>query len=90
MTNSILYGECVGPGMAATVRIHALAYEGCDLEADDAGAGRECGLPDGDVALWIGAIGPVQAIAERRGRLGAALRFKEPLDTRILAHFQST
>jgi len=86
MVESILYGECVGRGTAAPVRIRSLAGFGCDLEPQ---AGPAGGVPDGDVALWIGAVGPVPAIAERRSGRHVALRFKEPLDARILAHFQS-
>jgi hypothetical protein len=86
MIEPVLYGECVAPGAAAMVRIRGLVGLGCDLEADG-------GLPDGEVALWIGAIGPVAAIAEctdgRKDGRKRALRFKEPLDSRILAHFRS-
>ena len=78
----IIYGECIGTGASAPVRISALADHGCDLETDGAGA-----VSDGDVALWIGAMGPFPAMARRENAGRMALRFKEPLDGRILRHF---
>lgn len=78
----ILYGECVTARETARVRISGLANLGCDLEAEAATP-----APDGDVVLWIGAIGPVAATAERTGTGHLAVRFKEPLDGKIIEHF---
>lgn len=80
----ILYGECVSARQSAPVRISGLADLGCDLEADTAAA-----MPDGDVALWIGAIGPVAATATHRNANRATVRFKEPLDGKIVQHFRT-
>ena len=81
---TILYGECIGTRESAEVRILALAHLGCDLETQGGAA-----MTDGDVALWIGAIGPLSATATRKGESHLALRFKEPLDGRILEHFRA-
>ena len=78
----ILYGECVTARETARVRISSLANLGCDLEVEAASA------PDGDVALWIGAIGPVAATAKRVRAGQVAVRFKEPLDGKIIEHFK--
>lgn len=77
----ILYGECVTARETARVRISGLANLGCDLEVEAKSA------PDGDVALWIGAIGPVAATAERTDAGHLTVRFKEPLDGKIVEHF---
>lgn len=81
---TVLYGECIGSREAAAVRISELADRGCDLETDGLAT-----VTDGDVALWIGAIGPLPAIAIRKDSCHLVVRFKEPLDGRILAHFRS-
>lgn len=80
---NILYGECIGARNSATVRISALADRGCDLETDGLAA-----VNDGEVTLWIGAMGPFPATAIRKDSCHLALRFKEPLDGRILEHFR--
>ncbi|MCT2398063.1 hypothetical protein [Novosphingobium mangrovi (ex Huang et al. 2023)] len=81
---AILYGECVGTRETAAVRISNLADEGCHLETDSGAS-----VTDGDVSLWIGAIGPLAATATRESSSHLALRFKEPLDGRILEHFRA-
>lgn len=81
---TILYGECIGTRTSAEVRISELADHSCDLETDGAAA-----VTDGDVSLWIGAIGPFPATATRKDESHLALRFKEPLDDRILEHFRA-
>lgn len=78
----ILYGDCVSARETARVRISGLANVGCDLEAEAATP-----LVDGDVALWIGAVGPFAATATRKNANGLKVRFKEPLDGKILEHF---
>ena len=75
----ILYGECVSALETASVRMSGLADLGCDLEAD-----ATAPVFDGDVALWIGAIGPVAATATRKTAKRATIRFKEPLDGKIV------
>lgn len=80
----ILYGECVGAKETAPVRISGLADLGCDLEADTTAS-----MPDGDIALWIGAIGPVEATATHSNANRATVRFKEPLDGKIVEHFRT-
>ncbi|KHK90014.1 hypothetical protein [Novosphingobium malaysiense] len=79
---TILYGECIGPRESTMVRISGLADQGCDLETD-----RVAAVAEGEVSLWIGAIGPFTATARRKDASHLALRFKEPLDERILEHF---
>lgn len=82
----ILYGECVSARKTARVRIRSLANEGCDLETDAPAADF-----DSDFSLWIGAVGPFAATAAAtapgRNTRRIAVRFKEPLDGRILQHF---
>ncbi|MCJ2186562.1 hypothetical protein [Novosphingobium beihaiensis] len=80
---TILYGECIGPQETAKVRISDLADQGCDLETD-----AFCAVSDGDVSLWIGAVGPFHASATRKDASHLALRFKEPIDGRIVEHFR--
>jgi hypothetical protein len=80
---TVLYGECVGSRETATVRICDLADMGCDLEPDGAHT-----VTDGEVSLWIGAVGPFHGVASRRDARRHAIRFKEPLDGRILQHFR--
>lgn len=79
----ILYGECVSARDTAQVRISGLANLSCDLEAETAAP-----LSDGDVTLWIGAVGPIAATATRRNAGQLAVRFKEPLDGKIIEHFK--
>lgn len=77
----VLYGDCVTTRDSTRVRISGLAHVGCELEAEN-------GAPiEGDVALWIGAIGPIDATSTRRDAEHYSLRFKEELDGRILEHF---
>lgn len=82
---TILYGECVGPRASTAVRISELAGQGCDLETDGAAT-----VTDGEVSLWIGAVGPIPAKAIRKDACHASLRFSSPLDPAILHHFQAT
>ncbi|KQM14701.1 hypothetical protein [Novosphingobium sp. Leaf2] len=82
--DAILYGECVGESdmAAAPVRISRLADQGCDLIVESA-----AGLFDTDFSLWIGAVGPLAAVAAKRSGRNVEVRFKQPLDARILRHF---
>lgn len=77
-----LYGDCVADRDSAQVRISELMGAGCELQTVAATTPLE-----GDVALWIGAVGPIEAIAVRRDREHVSLRFKEPLSSEILYHF---
>lgn len=85
----ILYGECIGARGSAPVRILELADGGCDLEATTPATTLE----GEDFALWIGAVGPFHARAERKaerkGPKQFSARFHEPLDRRILEHFRA-
>lgn len=86
----ILYGECVWPCVTRAVRISGLTEVDCDLESEsDANAGSEGVEVDGDCALWIGAIGPIEVTALRKGANQMVVRFKEPLSDRILLHFNA-
>lgn len=86
----ILYGECVWSGVTRAVRISELTEVDCDLEpASEAPTGADTAEVDGDCALWIGAIGPIEVIASRKDANQMAVRFKEPLSDRILLHFNA-
>ncbi|MYL99788.1 hypothetical protein GR702_18680 [Novosphingobium sp. FGD1] len=86
---AILFGECVSARDTTKVRIRALGNEGCDLEID----APACMVDDTDVTLWIGAVGPFPATVTQslpeRSASRLAVRFKEPLDGRILQHFSA-
>ncbi|WP_275226365.1 hypothetical protein [Novosphingobium album (ex Liu et al. 2023)] len=76
-----IYGECIGAHSRAAVTISDLDDTGCDLFPDS-------GTPVlGDCALWIGAVGPFEATAIPRDNGHSAARFKEPLDRKIVHHF---
>jgi len=77
-----IYGECEARGQRLAVTITGLGAAGCALACQ----GDEP-LPDGDVALWIGAIGPLAAIAMQKDANHANAAFRQPLDPRILEHF---
>ena len=86
----ILYGECVWSGMTKPVRISGLTEVDCDLEPEKGEtAGSETSVVDGDCALWIGAIGPIEVTAWHKEAGQMAVRFKEPLSDRILHHFNA-
>lgn len=75
-------GECVWQGRNLRVSVSELNAEGCDLAFEpDSLAG------DGELALWLGAVGPLPAHATRRDAEHMTARFSEPLDERILNHF---
>lgn len=78
----VLFGECVNARATTQVRISALASSGCDLEIE-----VPSGVLDADFSLWIGAVGPFPARARRKDAHRMAAYFKEPLDRRILQHF---
>lgn len=77
-----IYGECEAQGRRLKVQIRDLAGSGCGI-ASESGE-----VPvDGDLSLWIGAIGPLAATAMRLDETHMSALFKEPLDDRILKHF---
>jgi hypothetical protein len=78
-----IYGECETRGFRLPVTISDLAETGCALESDAAGK-----LPDGEMALWIGAIGPLAVIAMHKDQSRSIASFKQPLDERIIDHFR--
>lgn len=77
-----IFGECETRGKRTPVTITGLDRGGCALACDDGAS-----LPDGDMALWIGAIGPLAAVAMQQDATHASAAFDEPLDPRILDHF---
>lgn len=77
-----IYGECETRGQRLAVTITGLRSLGCALACES----RDI-LPEGDMALWIGAIGPLPAIAMQKDATHADASFREPLDPRILEHF---
>jgi hypothetical protein len=77
-----IYGECETHGMCLPVTISDLGQSGCALASESADL-----LPQGEMALWIGAIGPLAAIAMHKDATHASAAFKQPLDPRILEHF---
>lgn len=81
-----IYGECETLGRTLAVNISDLTQTGCDLATRDNGNPLATCV-NGDMALWIGAIGPLAATAQKRDATHMMASFKEPLDLRILAHF---
>ena len=81
-----IYGECETLDRILAVRISELTQAGCDLASSDGGDPLGVSI-GGDMALWIGAIGPLAATARQRDDTRMMASFKEPLDPRILAHF---
>lgn len=88
--DKILYGECVWSGAARAVRISGLTEGYCDLEPENyEEVSRETDTIDGDCTLWIGAVGPIKVTACRNGAGQITVRFKKPLNDRILHHFNA-
>lgn len=78
----VLYGECVRSGETMAVRISDLARIGCAVETDACAVDLE-----GELTMWIGAMGPFAATATRRDDRHHAVRFVQPLDDQIVLHF---
>lgn len=77
-----LYGECVCGSVHAPVTISRLGRHSCRVSTEQRAAALK-----GDLALWIGAIGPLPiTVASVVGSVFTA-RFVEPLAPAILAHF---
>lgn len=83
--HSCIYGECVCARTRAPVAIAHLSEQGCDLLETE--PGRDI---DGELELWIGAVGPIRAIARPSGRGAYVARFSEPIDQRIVRHFNQS
>jgi hypothetical protein len=83
-----IYGECVCGGAHAPATISELAPDRCCVALE----GRE--PPEGDLELWLGAIGPFGITADAaqgdtaQGRRFTA-RFKTPLEPAIIEHFNA-
>jgi hypothetical protein len=77
-----IYGECEARGQRLPVTISQLDGQGCALTSE---ASHE--LPQGEMALWIGAIGPLAVIAMQMDANHTNAAFAQPLDPRILEHF---
>lgn len=80
----VLDGELENAGHLAGVAVSDLESLGCALDSSD-------GSPpcDSQVALWIGAVGPLAAIISDADGPRARARFCEPLDARIVDHFKA-
>ena len=77
-----ILGECEARGQRLAVTITGLGRGGCAIACNEGEL-----LPEGDMALWIGAIGPLAAVAMQQDETHAKAAFDEPLDSRILDHF---
>lgn len=77
-----IYGECISASGRAPVLVSGLAPNGCDLSSE-----ATAPLLDGDLLLWIGAIGPLAMTAVRKDDRSLSAHFAEPLDDKIVAHF---
>jgi hypothetical protein len=77
-----IYGECEVRGNFVPVTITELGQSGCALSS-----ASNAQLPNGELALWIGAIGPLAASAMQVDASHAHAEFKDLLDLRIISHF---
>lgn len=78
-----IHGDCVSATQAAGVLVSQLAADRCDLVSETGTM-----LAEGEASLWIGAIGPLAVVAEERRGKHVIVRFREPLDPRIVDHFK--
>jgi hypothetical protein len=79
-----IYGECVSDSAQTQVTISHLACNSCRFLLR--GGSR---LDDGELALWIGAIGPLPIVASREGSNSFTAQFKQPLEPAIIEHFNA-
>lgn len=77
-----IYGECIGASGRAPVLVSGLVPDGCDLSSE-----APAPLLDGELSLWIGAIGPLAVTTVRKDERSLSARFAEPLDDKIVRHF---
>jgi hypothetical protein len=78
-----IFGECVSGGTRAPVRISQLGTAECMLALD-----RRAKL-EGELELWIGAIGPFGITAARGNARTITARFNTPLEPAIINHFNA-
>jgi hypothetical protein len=78
-----IYGECVCGGAHAPATISDLEPERCCVALE----GQE--RPEGELDLWLGAIGPFRIIADAAQGPRFTARFKTPLEPAIIAHFNA-
>ena len=69
-----IFGECIFLGHSAQVFLTDLAHNGCNVTACCEPVPLEC-----DLALWIGAIGPINATASRNEGRQVRLEFGDDL-----------
>lgn len=84
MAPGVLYGDCLDQRGSNPVRITSLGSTSCTLGEETPGA-----LSEGNMELWIGAIGPLPAIGTRSVQGDVFAHFTAPLDSRIIAHFNN-
>ncbi|OCC25026.1 hypothetical protein MB02_06220 [Croceicoccus estronivorus] len=76
--------ECVFKSRRIDTLVSSLASDGCDLRAPS-----DAMALDGELSLWIGAIGPIDVAVAHRHDDVLHVRFRQPLDPRIIAHFNA-
>ena len=77
-------GDCIWQGQCLRVSVSRLDASGCEMVLEIDTIPGEC-----ELALWLGAIGPLPARATWRDSSHLTARFEEPLDERILEHFEA-
>jgi hypothetical protein len=70
-------------GAHAPATISDLAPDQCCVAIE----GRE--RPEGELELWIGAIGPIEITADAPQGRSFTARFKKPLEPAIIEHFNA-
>jgi len=79
-----IYGECIGASAKIGARVAHLGDSGCELLLDE-----QVGTLDESFSLWLGAVGPIPANVDRASEGHVFARFIEPLDERIVEHFNA-
>lgn len=80
VSRTVIPGEVVAPGEhVLPISIHSLSCRECRIGKAD--------LPDGELTIWIGAIGPFRG-ARQAGE--DRLVFERPLAPEIVAHYAGT
>ncbi|MDD3798665.1 MAG: hypothetical protein PHE36_05750 [Novosphingobium sp.] len=74
--------ECIVESRKIDTLVSELASDGCDIRA-----ASDIKVLEGNLSLWIGAIGPIDIAAARQDEDVLHVRFRQPLDPRIIAHF---
>ncbi len=78
-----IFGECVSGAVRAPVMISQLGTAECMLALD-----RRAEL-EGELELWIGAMGPFSITTDGSDALGVTARFRTPLEPAIINHFNA-